>query len=154
MFDRASPNADATDAEEEEDLGRPAWSRRADHAPALGLPSSTRELAVRVPGAFPGTPAAGSSFLSPSSALSPSSPSSSPSSSAKEKDNSASSSTALEAKADARARNKRRSPLDAALAMQLRPGLGVGADGAWLVRFLMSFFGWFAVLVAGGQEFN
>ncbi|KAF8201984.1 hypothetical protein K438DRAFT_1479506, partial [Mycena galopus ATCC 62051] len=41
-----------------------------------------------------------------------------------------------------------RSPLDAALAMQLRPGLGVGADGAWLVRFLMSFFGWFAVLVA------
>jgi hypothetical protein len=47
----------------------------------------------------------------------------------------------------ARAR-KYRSPLDAALAMQLRPGLGVGADGAWLVRFLMSFSGWFAVLVA------
>ncbi|KAJ7117990.1 hypothetical protein C8R43DRAFT_1036598 [Mycena crocata] len=38
--------------------------------------------------------------------------------------------------------------------MQLRPGLGAGADGAWLVRFLMSFFGWFAVLVAGGREFS
>ncbi|KAJ7065032.1 hypothetical protein C8F01DRAFT_1129192 [Mycena amicta] len=45
-----------------------------------------------------------------------------------------------------------RSPLDAALAMQLRPGFGVGADGAWLVRFLMSFFGWLGVLVAGGRE--
>jgi hypothetical protein len=43
--------------------------------------------------------------------------------------------------------------LDVALAMQLRPGMGVGAEGAWLVRFLMSFFGWFAVLVAGGREF-
>ncbi|CAK5284119.1 unnamed protein product [Mycena citricolor] len=42
-------------------------------------------------------------------------------------------------------------PLDAALAMQLRPGLGLGADGAWLVRFLMSFFGWLAVLVSAGR---
>ncbi|KAJ7216324.1 hypothetical protein GGX14DRAFT_495987 [Mycena pura] len=47
---------------------------------------------------------------------------------------------------------RRRSPLDAALAMQLRPGFGVGSDGAWLVRFLMSFFGWLAVLISGGQE--
>ncbi|KAF7319063.1 hypothetical protein HMN09_00242500 [Mycena chlorophos] len=47
---------------------------------------------------------------------------------------------------------RQRSPLDAALAMQLRPGLGLGADGAWLVRFLMSFFGWLAILVAGGQD--
>ncbi|KAF8804466.1 hypothetical protein BYT27DRAFT_7106581, partial [Phlegmacium glaucopus] len=32
--------------------------------------------------------------------------------------------------------------LDIALAVQLRPGLGVGADPAWMVRFLMSMFGW------------
>lgn len=41
--------------------------------------------------------------------------------------------------------------LDAALAMQLRPGVGVGADAAWLVRFVMAFFGWCAVLVSGGR---
>ncbi|KAJ7120203.1 hypothetical protein C8R44DRAFT_536156, partial [Mycena epipterygia] len=102
-------------------LGRPAWSLRASGAPALGLPSSTREKEkeVLVPGAFPATTAT---------------------------------STALEVKAKPEApKPRRRSPLDVALAMQLRPGLGAGADGAWLVRFLMSFFGWFAVLVAGGQ---
>ena len=46
-----------------------------------------------------------------------------------------------------------RSPLDIALAMQLRPGLGVGADPAWMVRFLMTMFGWFAVVVSGQGEF-
>ncbi|KAL5498018.1 hypothetical protein ACEPAH_2949 [Sanghuangporus vaninii] len=40
--------------------------------------------------------------------------------------------------------------LDAALAMQLRPGLGIGADAAWLVRFVMALFGWCAVLMGGG----
>ncbi|TDL20689.1 hypothetical protein BD410DRAFT_790662 [Rickenella mellea] len=40
--------------------------------------------------------------------------------------------------------------LDAALAMQLRPGFGLGADAAWLVRFVMSFFGWIGVLLSGG----
>ncbi|KAF9269519.1 hypothetical protein L218DRAFT_850943 [Marasmius fiardii PR-910] len=43
----------------------------------------------------------------------------------------------------------RRSALDIALAMQLRPGLGVGADPAWMVRFLMAMFGWFVVLISG-----
>ncbi|THU98473.1 hypothetical protein K435DRAFT_856602 [Dendrothele bispora CBS 962.96] len=42
-----------------------------------------------------------------------------------------------------------RSPIDIALAMQLRPGLGVGADPAWMVRFLMAMFGWFVVLISG-----
>ncbi|KAF8065292.1 hypothetical protein FPV67DRAFT_1390218, partial [Lyophyllum atratum] len=42
-----------------------------------------------------------------------------------------------------------RSALDLALAMQLRPGLGAGADPAWMVRFLMVMFGWVAVLVSG-----
>ncbi|KAK2460737.1 hypothetical protein APHAL10511_007207 [Amanita phalloides] len=40
-------------------------------------------------------------------------------------------------------------PIDVALAMQLRPGLGVGADPAWMVRFLMAVFGWFAIMIAG-----
>ncbi|KAF9450502.1 hypothetical protein P691DRAFT_632485, partial [Macrolepiota fuliginosa MF-IS2] len=35
-----------------------------------------------------------------------------------------------------------RSPLEVALAMQLRPGLGLGADPAWMVRFLMVMWGW------------
>lgn len=36
--------------------------------------------------------------------------------------------------------------LDIAFAMQLRPGLGLGSDSAWLVRFLMTMFGWMTVL--------
>ncbi|KAH7929283.1 hypothetical protein BV22DRAFT_1110019 [Leucogyrophana mollusca] len=39
--------------------------------------------------------------------------------------------------------------LDIALAMQLRPGLGIGADPAWMVRFLMAIYGWFAVALTG-----
>ena len=39
--------------------------------------------------------------------------------------------------------------IDIALAMQLRPGLGEGADAAWLVRFLMGVFGWVTVMVSG-----
>ena len=39
--------------------------------------------------------------------------------------------------------------IDIALAMQLRPGLGEGADAAWLVRFLMGIFGWMTVMVSG-----
>ncbi|KAI5121601.1 hypothetical protein M0805_009472 [Coniferiporia weirii] len=42
--------------------------------------------------------------------------------------------------------------LDAALAMQLRPGLGVGADAAWLVRFVMALFGWCTVLMSGNTR--
>lgn len=40
--------------------------------------------------------------------------------------------------------------IDIALAMQLRPGLGEGADATWLVRFLMGIFGWVTVAVSGG----
>ena len=48
-----------------------------------------------------------------------------------------------------------RSPVpdfDIALAMQLRPGLGIGADSAWMVRFLMAMFGWFAVALTGNAR--
>jgi hypothetical protein len=50
-----------------------------------------------------------------------------------------------------------RSPVpefDIALAMQLRPGLGLGADSAWMVRFLMAMFGWFTVLLTGRKEWQ
>ncbi|KAJ3834359.1 hypothetical protein F5878DRAFT_630686 [Lentinula raphanica] len=46
-------------------------------------------------------------------------------------------------------RRPARSAIDIALAMQLRPGLGMGADPAWMVRFLMAMFGWFVVLISG-----
>lgn len=42
--------------------------------------------------------------------------------------------------------------IDIALAMQLRPGLGEGADAAWLVRFLMGIFGWVTVMVSGNGQ--
>ncbi|ESK96814.1 hypothetical protein Moror_6610 [Moniliophthora roreri MCA 2997] len=53
-------------------------------------------------------------------------------------------------------RTATRSPIDIALAMQLRPGLGIGADPAWMVRFLMAMFGWFVVLISGstGSEYG
>ncbi|KAF9219200.1 hypothetical protein BS17DRAFT_718236 [Gyrodon lividus] len=40
---------------------------------------------------------------------------------------------------------------DIALAMQLRPGLGIGADSAWMIRFLMAIFGWFAVALTSNR---
>jgi hypothetical protein len=43
-------------------------------------------------------------------------------------------------------------PLDVALAMQMRPGLGAGADPAWMVRFMMSVFGWLAVAMSAGID--
>ncbi|KAK1224066.1 hypothetical protein PQX77_008396 [Marasmius sp. AFHP31] len=51
----------------------------------------------------------------------------------------------------AKRRTTTRSPIDIALAMQLRPGLGLGADPAWMVRFLMAMFGWFVVLISGSS---
>lgn len=42
--------------------------------------------------------------------------------------------------------------LDLALAMQLRTGVGMTADAAWLMRFVMALFGWVAVLVGGAGE--
>jgi len=42
--------------------------------------------------------------------------------------------------------------VDLALAMQLRTGVGMTADAAWLVRFVMALFGWVAVLVGGTGE--
>lgn len=49
-------------------------------------------------------------------------------------------------------RRGRTSPLDVALAMQMRPGLGAGADPAFMVRFLMAAWGWFIIVVNGGID--
>ncbi|TFK31636.1 hypothetical protein BDQ12DRAFT_693817 [Crucibulum laeve] len=65
----------------------------------------------------------------------------------------ASKATAVAAQLSARQRTPR-SPIDIALAMQLRPGLGLGADPAWMVRFLMSMWGWFAIMISGSNEFR
>ncbi|KAJ7202430.1 hypothetical protein C8J57DRAFT_1543254 [Mycena rebaudengoi] len=139
---------DSDDAEEEEtDLGLalvftgPAWAQRAAAAPALGLSAQPgwdgeREGALAFPGAFPGTSSVSASVGESSALKSPPTQ------------------QQLTKRASPAGGRTQRSPLDVALAMQLRPGMGVGAEGAWLVRFLMSFFGWFAVLVAGGREFS
>ncbi|KAJ6562348.1 hypothetical protein B0H19DRAFT_96020 [Mycena capillaripes] len=173
LLDAQSQTAEADDDDDDDegDLGlglalvphaRPAWSRRAAAAPALGLPSSTRvseqrDLHVHVPGAFPASASfAVTSFPIGASSEKPKDKALSTTDKDKDKatDAGSSTSTGVEKKPAAAGRARHRSPLDAALAMQLRPGLGVGADGAWLVRFLMSFFGWFAVLVARGREFD
>jgi hypothetical protein len=47
---------------------------------------------------------------------------------------------------------RRPEPLDVALAMQMRPGVGAGADPAWMVRFMMAVFGWLAVTMSAGID--
>ena len=51
-----------------------------------------------------------------------------------------------------RTSNAAAAAVDLALAMQLRTGIGMTADAAWLVRFVMALFGWVAVLVGGTGE--
>lgn len=103
-------------------VSRPAWSVRAADAPALGLSTSM----PTIPGAlYPEALTADS--LPPSGAV--------------------------EMAEVPRRQRAYRAPvpeLDIAFALQLRPGLGLGADPAWLVRFLMAMFGWMTVLIGGG----
>jgi hypothetical protein len=62
---------------------------------------------------------------------------------------SASSTAVVSVSSASHRRRMRGLPIEIALAMQMRPGLGVGADPAWMVRFLMAMFGWFAIMIAG-----
>lgn len=114
---------------------RPAWSLRAADAPPFGIPTQSKEsrdggensaisppVVKRVPslpGAFPESPGVSTAVETTRS------------------NNSGSS---------ASRRRIIRSPIDIVLAMQLRPGLGLGADPAWMVRLM---FGWFIVLLSG-----
>ncbi|KAF8903980.1 hypothetical protein CPB85DRAFT_1226080, partial [Mucidula mucida] len=132
---------------------KPAWSLRAADAPALGLSASTvsspaesrstKEKEMKTPMS---PPSPSHSPLTLSTALPGSFPVAEPAPATAPV---ASSSTAVEKK-QARPRVTR-SPIDIALAMQLRPGLGLGADPAWMVRFLMSMFGWMVVLISGSS---
>lgn len=123
-------------------VSKPAWSLRASDAPSLGLTGSdARSPPVPLPLPIRPQPhsAASSSTHSPQTTtlLIPGS---------------------LPLGVDSeqqmvekpKTRKAYRSPvpeLDIAFALQLRPGLGLGSDPAWIVRFLMAMFGWMTVLI-------
>ncbi|KAI0077565.1 hypothetical protein K474DRAFT_1064749 [Panus rudis PR-1116 ss-1] len=117
-------------------VSKPAWSLRAADAPLLGMTNSSSRSST--PQLWP--PA---KMLSPSSST-----------------ESLSIPGALhldasdgEELSERPARRAYRAPvpeLDIAFALQLRPGLGIGADPAWLVRFLMAMFGWMTILIGNG----
>lgn len=108
----------------------PAWSLRASDSPSLTLSalSSGREspaASPRIPGAL---------ILDAETTLH------------------ASDATSTVDRADGRRAYRAPIPeLDIAFALQLRPGLGIGADPAWLVRFLMAMFGWMTVILGGSN---
>ncbi|KAK0484974.1 hypothetical protein IW261DRAFT_1459809 [Armillaria novae-zelandiae] len=145
-------------------VARPAWSLRASDAPPLGLSTSASAADLPSPTDKPSAvekkvkneveTADDFSPVSPlpsasSMTLSSSLPGAFPESESKETVMSVSTSKEVEVRSTPSRPRVTRSPLDIALAMQLRPGLGVGADPAWMVRFLMSMFGWFVVTLSG-----
>ncbi|KAI0694133.1 hypothetical protein BC835DRAFT_1415518 [Cytidiella melzeri] len=110
---------------------RPAWSLRATDAPALGMSGSAPAAPLPIPGrrkdaaiTIPGAFSVDDNEQAVS-----------------------------EHKTGRRAYRDPVPQLDIAFAMQLRPGLGMGSDPAWLVRFLMAMFGWMTVLL-GGNNLN
>ncbi|KIM92440.1 hypothetical protein PILCRDRAFT_810491 [Piloderma croceum F 1598] len=106
-------------------ISRPAWSLRAGEDTSLFVPS-------------PSASSCTISLSTPSQTLPPSS-----------------SANSLSITAPVPRRRAYRFPVpefDIALAMQLRPGLGIGADPAWMVRFLMAMFGWFTVLLTSKKD--
>ena len=119
-------------------VSKPAWSVRAAASPALGLPASAAQE--------PGTPL-------PFSVVPPRTPSppAMPGALFSEAEADAQQQEMAEiARPGRRAYRAPMPELDIAFALQLRPGLGLGAEGAWLVRFLMAMFGWLGVVVGGG----
>lgn len=127
-------------------LSKPAWSLRAADAPALGLASasvsrsSTPRPTLHRPLVRSATPSFENLNYSIPGALYPDPPL-------------ASEPEMREVELPGRGRAYRAPvpELDIAFAMQLRPGLGLGSDPAWLVRFLMAMFGWMTVLIGGGN---
>ncbi|KAI0326399.1 hypothetical protein GY45DRAFT_1310594 [Cubamyces sp. BRFM 1775] len=108
---------------------KPLWSLRAADAPALGLtaPSSPSSAPAQGRTASPAPQLPGALFADDAPEL-----------------------NMVEAPRP-RTRTPRQ-PLDIAFALQLRPGLGLGADSAWIVRFLMTMFGWMTVLIGAGRQ--
>ncbi|PBK76082.1 hypothetical protein ARMSODRAFT_1080212 [Armillaria solidipes] len=145
-------------------VARPAWSLRASDAPPLGLSASTSAVDLPSPteklsaieekvknevekahDSSPVPPLPSASSMTLSSSL----PGAFPEPESKEAVIAVSTLKEVEVRSAPSRPRVTRSPLDIALAMQLRPGLGVGADPAWMVRFLMSMFGWFVVMLSG-----
>ena len=134
-------------------LSKPAWSLRAADAPALGLASSTtssrsstpRPTLSRQPSrSVLRAPTPSIEHLSIPGALYPDPPLVSAEPEMRE----------VEIPGRRRAYRAPVPELDIAFAMQLRPGLGLGSDPAWLVRFLMAMFGWMTVLIGGNPGAN
>lgn len=123
-------------------VSKPAWSLRASDAPALGL-TGTAARTAPVPLPLPIRPQRpSSSTAQPPVMLAI--PGSMPPPGAE---------GPREMVELPRARRAYRMPvpeLDIAFALQLRPGLGLGSDPAWIVRFLMAMFGWMTVLFGSG----
>ncbi|KAH9886315.1 hypothetical protein C8Q73DRAFT_769327 [Cubamyces lactineus] len=108
---------------------KPLWSLRAADAPALGLTvaSSSPSTPAQVRTASPAPQLPGALFADDAPELN------------------------MVEVPRPRTRTPRQ-PLDIAFALQLRPGLGLGADSAWIVRFLMTMFGWMTVLIGAGRQ--
>lgn len=110
---------------------KPAWSLRAADAPALGLASSPAAPPMRTVSPV---------MVSRSSSEVPPIPGAFESDDEK---------AVAERPARRRAYRAPVPELDIAFALQMRPGLGLGSDPAWLVRFMMAMFGWMTVLIGG-----
>lgn len=126
-------------------VSRPAWSIRAGEDTSLFVtpPSPTSASTTHSPVSMARMlPPASSSVSGPDSLQASSSPID------------ALTAAPIASLTPARRPRSYRSPMpefDLALAMQLRPGLGIGADPAWMVRFLMAMFGWFTVLLTSKE---
>ncbi|KAJ2924798.1 hypothetical protein H1R20_g12275, partial [Candolleomyces eurysporus] len=152
---------------------RPAWSIRAAEAPRLGMSpevpkeDATEDVQVpsgsdrqehdeadatqpfdQIPGAFPESDQTQQlRQRKPAAVIKDESPQARPSKPGR--------SSAIDTTSFAAAvvsLRRKPEPLDVALAMQMRPGLGAGADPAWMVRFMMSVFGWLAVAMSAGID--
>ncbi|TFY60864.1 hypothetical protein EVJ58_g4878 [Rhodofomes roseus] len=121
-------------------LSKPAWSVRAAESPALGLPASSAHTPTTSPLPFSSTRM---------HARTPSPTITMPGALFSEAEADAQEMVEVERPTRARAYRAPMPELDIAFALQLRPGLGLGAEGAWLVRFLMAMFGWLGVVVGG-----
>ncbi|KAF7975924.1 hypothetical protein HWV62_8192 [Athelia sp. TMB] len=111
-------------------ISRPAWSLRADDDSSLFVPPASKSTDIALSPLMP------VESLPPSPVHAPSSPS-------------ADAFAFALAVPPPKRRRAFRSPVpefDIALAMQLRPGLGANADAAWMVRFIMTIFGFLSVM--------
>lgn len=139
------------------DKSRPAWSIRAEEAPRLGLVADEVAVSSGVNGQkdapkVESDTAVNASGVTPlATCASPRLPNNDAVSQLRRRVVSSTIDTSSFAAAIVSLRRKPE-PLDVALLMQMRPGLGFGADPAWMVRFIMAVFGWIAITVSAGID--